>query len=467
MSINYKLMNMKTKSVLVFVACAALLTTTWTSCSSDDELDNIAVEEVSKTTPTVCSMKFVGGVKGYADASGAAAVTRADSTSIWKEGDKVYLQFTNGSKTVPGEAVYSSSGWTVSYYGDIVSGTKTKCEAYFFDGDGVVSSSSSVELTENSAIYQDLNGSYTLSGNNLTVEANLTPKLGRIRFTGAEKDSIWLIGLKVNNRYDINTNKFSTPSKMVTAVVDSTGSTPYLYVELADTTLRNVGILTNKETAFTRKFDASVLAAAATGYMAIPTESSHNRWSTGLTMTASGVEFKMIPVPGYTGGRYCIAETETTTELYYTVIGSSSTKTQHPISYIYHSSAVAFCSALTSLLGATFRLPTNEEWLYAAKGGNKSKGYTYSGSNNINDVAWYSGNSSSYQVVKQKQPNELGIYDMSGNVYEWTSTIYYSSYYYYFGGSYNTDASYCKKNSYGSSYRERYNDIGFRVVMPY
>jgi hypothetical protein len=460
-------MNMKTKSVLVFVACAALLTTTWTSCSSDDELDNIAVEEVSKTTPTVCSMKFVGGVKGYADASGAAAVTRAESTSVWKEGDKVYLQFTNGSKIVPGEAVYSSSGWTVSYYGDIVSGTKTKCEAYFFDGESVVSSSSSVDLTENSAIYQDLNGSYTLSGNNLTVEANLTPKLGRIRFTGAEKDSIWLTGLKVNSKYDINTNKFITSSEMVTAAVDSTGSTPYLYVELADTTLRNVGILTNKETAFTRKFDASVLAAAATGYMAIPTESSHNRWSTGLTMTASGVEFKMIPVPGYTGGRYCIAETETTTELYNTVYGSSSSMTQYPIRSVSWSTAVYFCSALTSQLGVTFRLPTNEEWLYAAKGGNKSKGYTYSGSNNINDVAWYSGNSSSYQVVKQKQPNELGIYDMSGNVSEWTSTKYNSSYYYYCGGSYANSSSNCVISSYESYGSSSISSVGFRVVMPY
>jgi hypothetical protein len=249
--------------------------------------------------------------------------------------------------------------------------------------------------------------------------------------------------------------------------VDSTGSTPYLYVELADTTLRNVGILTNKETAFTRKFDASVLAAAATGYMAIPTESSHNRWSTGLTMTASGVEFKMIPVPGYTGGRYCIAETETTTELYNTVYGSSSSMTQYPIRSVSWSTAVAFCSALTSQLGATFRLPTNEEWLYAAKGGNKSKGYTYSGSNNINDVAWYSGNSSSYQVVKQKQPNELGIYDMSGNVSEWTSTKYNSSYYYYCGGSYANSSSNCVISSYESYGSSSISSVGFRVVMPY
>jgi len=64
-------------------------------------------------------------------------------------------------------------------------------------------------------------------------------------------------------------------------------------------------------------------------------------------------------------------------------------------------------------------LPTEAEWEYAARGGNKSKGYTYSGSNSISSVGWY-GDNSGYKThpVAQKQPNELGLYDMSGNVYE-------------------------------------------------
>lgn len=80
---------------------------------------------------------------------------------------------------------------------------------------------------------------------------------------------------------------------------------------------------------------------------------------------------------------------------------------------------------LNSRTGKNYRLPTEAEWEYAARGGNKSKGYIYSGSNNVSAVAWYSGNSGDKpHVVGSKQANELGIYDMSGNVAEWCSDLY-------------------------------------------
>ena len=100
-----------------------------------------------------------------------------------------------------------------------------------------------------------------------------------------------------------------------------------------------------------------------------------------------------------------------------------------PVEQVSWTDCNTFITKLNELIGKNFRLPTEAEWEYAARGGNKSQGYTYSGSNTLDDVAWYGNNSDTKtHPVAQKQPNELGIYDMSGNVWEWTSDKYSTDY---------------------------------------
>ncbi|MBR4536352.1 MAG: formylglycine-generating enzyme family protein [Bacteroidales bacterium] len=101
----------------------------------------------------------------------------------------------------------------------------------------------------------------------------------------------------------------------------------------------------------------------------------------------------------------------------------------HPVLYVSWNDAKEFCKWLSRKTGRTFRMPTEAEWEYAARGGNKSRGYKYAGSNSIGEVAWYGDVNDNTHPVKMKQANELGLYDMSGNVREWCEDWYgsYSS----------------------------------------
>ncbi|MDO5343107.1 MAG: SUMF1/EgtB/PvdO family nonheme iron enzyme, partial [Bacteroidia bacterium] len=155
-----------------------------------------------------------------------------------------------------------------------------------------------------------------------------------------------------------------------------------------------------------------------------------------MVATVNDVTFKMIKVEGgtFTMGEdkeahevtlsdYYIGEFEVTQELWEAVMGSNPSRfkgSKLPVEKVSWDDCQEFISKLNGLTGKTFRLPTEAQWEYAARGGNKSKGYEYSGSNVIDEVAWYDDNSGrNTRAVGTKLPNELGIYDMSGNVYEW------------------------------------------------
>jgi len=102
----------------------------------------------------------------------------------------------------------------------------------------------------------------------------------------------------------------------------------------------------------------------------------------------------------------------------------------HPVIHVSWTDAIEYTKWLSTVTGKAFRLPTEAEWEFAARGGMSSNGYTYAGSNDINLVAWSLDNKSNQTFpVGKKQPNELGIYDMTGNVWEWCSDWYDADYY--------------------------------------
>ena len=176
------------------------------------------------------------------------------------------------------------------------------------------------------------------------------------------------------------------------------------------------------------------------------------------TITVGNVSFNMIRVEGgtfqmgatseqgndagnsekpahqVTLSSYYIGETEVTQQLWRAVMGSNPSKhkgKKHPVGNVSWNDCQEFIRKLNAKTGRQFRLPTEAEWEYAARGGKKSQGYKYSGSNTIDDVAWYS-NTTKYKGtrdVKTKKANELGLYDMSGNVWEWCQDWFGYEYY--------------------------------------
>ena len=139
------------------------------------------------------------------------------------------------------------------------------------------------------------------------------------------------------------------------------------------------------------------------------------------------------PVHSVTLSSYYISQTEVTQALWKAIMNNNPSYFKGdklPVETVSWNDCQTFIKKLNKQTGQTFRLPTEAEWEYAARGGNKSRGHKYAGSNTIDYVAWYESNSgSSTHIVATKQPNELGLYDMSGNVWEWCQDWYgnYSS----------------------------------------
>jgi len=236
-----------------------------------------------------------------------------------------------------------------------------------------------------------------------------------------------------------------------------------------------------------------------------------------LTDNVNGVEFVMVSVEGGTFMMGCtdeqgvdcrsneqpehsvtlsdfyIAKYEVTQKLWDAVMGSLPTSVDssrgigdnYPVYYVSWNDVQAFIDNLNAKTGKTYRLPTEAEWEFAARGGNKIGAYKYSGSDTLGNVAWHGGNSgSTTHPVGTKNPNELGIYDMSGNVREWVSDFFGINYYssspandpsgpstgttrVWRGGGWGDDTQYCRvfHRDHSAPVSERTPSLGFRLAL--
>ena len=252
---------------------------------------------------------------------------------------------------------------------------------------------------------------------------------------------------------------------------------------------------------------AAVLVAIVAIWLMVPSPKKAS-YSNGI-LTVNGIKYNMVwveggtfsmgatpeqgvdaaddekPVHSVTLSGYYIGKTEVTQALWKAVMGSNPSDFKGddlPVVNVSWDDCQEFIEKLNYLTGQNFRFPTEAEWEFACRGGNNSLGYKYSGSDNIDNVAWYDGNSGDKtHPVATKSANELGIYDMSGNVWEWCCDWYgdytsgaqtnpkgpgSGSIRVFRGGSWFYSAWCCRSSyRYGNYPANRYNDLGLRLAL--
>lgn len=400
------------------------------SCSSDDEMQQPVQPTLHRVT-----LHLDGQLSGFQD-------TRSTSY-VWNDGAKLYLQLYNGVNRIAGSAVYSGSDdiWVMEYYGSVAYNQKTHCEVYYFEN-AVSETTTEVTLSPNTAIYLDTLATYFAQGGDLYLNTTLMPKTGRLRMKGMAGRSFSLHGLTYQKSYKLDENKFVKSNPVISdQSIGDDGYSSYIYASFANPDERQLVVVTDDDYEFHRPVDDGFLKVGRSGAANMPTVEAHNGWKMYAPteeFQVGNVSFKMIKVAPGTYTRYLssseayreetieksylLGETEVTQELWQAVMGTNPSKKQGihlPVEWVSWQECLTFLDNLSSQTGVSFRMPMQKEWQFAYLGGTKSKGYTYSGSNKLSDVAWYKNNSGDKtHDVKTKKPNELGFYDMSGNVCE-------------------------------------------------
>ena len=270
-----------------------------------------------------------------------------------------------------------------------------------------------------------------IEGQTATIEVNL-PQGSEYKITSDRNgDDVYIDGMKRGvtplsislsfGNHDVELRRDGETAKK-TITVSQSGTENVLHLAFGLTPQWQAWISPKTKLVLQRLIDNMVEVNGGTFMMGATSEQGDEAYSDEKSA-------HKVTLSGYHIGKY-----EVTQEAWEAVMGNNPSEfkgANKPVERVSWNDCQEFIKKLNLLTGLQFRLPTEAEWENAARGGRKSQGYKYSGSNNIDDVAWYGANSSrTTHQVGTKRPNELGIYDMSGNVLEWCSdwySVYYSS----------------------------------------
>lgn len=401
-----------------------------------------------------------------------APATKAGE-SVWPDGATLLIQLSSGNSVKPLTVTYAadSDSWQIMEYGwdeqgwwysrgfesiDFSGFSSGSCKCFYLDGnrywrgdrtyDGV--NVKGYQFDANVAVYGSSDAIFSVQNGVLEISADLKPLTGRIRFTDYPGDTLIpsydfdVYGLTHYETIDIRTFELLGSNRGINVSIPGEGdSSDYIYGVFQDP--GNPSLTVDRtERLYKRSFDAGLLDPGRSSYCYFPTEDHHNEWYMGEAWWRSHNVHQlglMNYVPGGTfrmGGEdaqpvhpvtltkdFYISQTEVRQSTWYSVMGE-------PAEYMDRDDPVygksweevqEFITKLNAKTGLRFRLPTEAEWEFAARGGLWSNGYRYSGSDDWGAVAVFGWGPATPQSHSY---NERWIYDMSGNVSEWVSDWY-------------------------------------------
>lgn len=401
-----------------------------------------------------------------------APSTKAGSTA-WTDGAILLIQLSSGSAVKPLAAHYSESAdsWRFEEYGlndggswysrspeeiDFSAFSSGSCKCFYIEGNNFWTGERSYENVEvsgyhfgaDAAIYGSSDAFFSVRNGVLEISADLLPLTARIRFSDYPGDDLYpgysfdVYGLMHYETIDVRTFELLGSNGGVSlSIAGDSGNSNYIYGVFQD---RNNPSLTvdRSELLFKRRFDADLFDPGRSSYCFFPTQDHHNEWYMGRAWWDNhGVEglgllcyfpagtFLMggddaQPVHSVTLTRdFYMADSEVLQRTWYWVMGEPAEyrDSDYPVQGKTWEEVQDFISRLNAKTSFVFRLPTEAEWEFAARGGLWSHGTRYSGSDNWGDVAVYGWGP---EIIRQRVNNERALYDMSGNVSEWVSDWY-------------------------------------------